>query len=135
MAAAPTNPTIPAEHRRCTPEELERARKSTTEHLQHPSDDIAKARRHATGGVRHALDSALERLREVSGELRQRAEDHAAEWQDALEQASDKVRREMDRDAIRAQRAPEALKELSGELHMRETELGRPRTGEASYGR
>jgi len=135
MATAPTNPTTRAERRRCTPEEFEGARKSTTEHLQDASDDIAKARRHATGGVRHPLDRALERLCEVSGELRQRAEDHTAEWQDALEQAPDKVRRARDRDAVRAQRAPEALKEFSGEFHKRETELGRPTNGEASYGR
>jgi len=68
MATTPTHPTTSAERRRSAPEELERARKSTLEHLQQASDEVDKARQEATGGVRRALDSALERLRAVSGE-------------------------------------------------------------------
>ena len=128
MASAPTKSTTSAEHG-SPAEELERSRKSTMEHLQQASAEIDKARQEATGGVRRSLDSALERLHQVRGELRQRAEDQTAEWQDALEHASEKVRREMGRRAIRAQRTPEALEELSAEMRKREADLGQPTKG------
>lgn len=131
MASTPTNPTG-TEHGRRTPEELERARSSTIEHLHQASAEVDKARQQATGAVRGTLDNALERLRQVSGELRQRAADQTAEWQDALEQAPDKVRREMARRAIRAQRSPEALKDLSAEIRKREADLKPPAQGDGA---
>ena len=133
MANAPTKSTTSAEYGRPA-EELERARRSTMEHLQQASVEIDEARQEATGGVRRSLDSALERLREVRSELPQRAEDQTAEWQDALERAPEKVRREMGRRAIRAQRTPEALEELSAEMRKREADLGRPANGVGATG-
>jgi hypothetical protein len=65
MANAPTKSTTSAEYGRPA-EELQRARRSTMEHLQQASVEIDEARQEATGGVRRSLDSALERLREVS---------------------------------------------------------------------
>lgn len=65
-------------------------------------------------------------MREVRGELRERAEDQTAEWQNALEQAPEKVRREMGRRAIRAQRTPEALEELSAEIRKLKADLRPP---------
>jgi uncharacterized FlaG/YvyC family protein len=133
MATAPTKSKKSVEQGSPT-EELERARKSTMEHLQQASAEIDEARQEATGGVRRSLDSALERLHEVSGELRRRAQDQTAEWQDALDQASDKVRQEMARRAIRAQRTPEALKALSAEIHKREADLTPPSKGAGAKG-
>ena len=130
MASTPTKPTTSAAHGRPA-EELERSRKLTMEHLQQASAEIDKARQEATGGVRRSLDSALDRLREVRGELRERAEDQTAEWQDALEQAPEKVRREMGRRAIRAQRTPEALEELSAEIRKSKADLEPPPKGGA----
>jgi hypothetical protein len=40
----------------------------------------------------------------------------------------------MGRRAIRAQRSPEALKELSGEIRKREAELSRPTKGDGGKG-
>jgi prefoldin subunit 5 len=133
MANASTKSTTSAEYG--TPaEELERARTSTMEHLQQASAEIDEARQEATGGVRRSLDSAVERLCEVRGELRRRAEDQTAEWQDALEQAPEKVRREMGRRAIRSQRTPEALEELRAEMREREAHLGRLAKGPGATG-
>ena len=125
MATAGTHPT-PTKHPRARQEreERERARKSAMEHLQQASAEIDKARQEAAADVRRSLDSALEQMRDVSGELRQRAEEQTAEWQDAREHASDKARRQMGRRAIRAQRTPEALKELSDEIRKQKAKLG-----------
>ncbi|MBV8217526.1 MAG: hypothetical protein JO325_03605 [Solirubrobacterales bacterium] len=130
MASTPTKSTTSKEYGRPA-EELERSRKLTMEHLQQASAEIDEARQEATGGVRRSLDSALDRLREVKDELRERAEDQTAEWQHALEQAPERVRREMGRRAIRAQRTPEALEELSAEIRTRKAELNPPPKGGA----
>jgi DNA polymerase III gamma/tau subunit len=124
VATAGTHPT-PTKHPRAR-EERERAHKSATEHLQQASAEIDKARQEATADVRRSLDSALEGMRDVSGELRQRAEDHTAEWQDALEHASDKARRQMGRRRHSRPATPEALKELSDEIRKQKTKLGPP---------
>ena len=123
MATAGTHPTS-TKHRRAR-EERERAHKSATEHLQ-ASAEIDKARQKATADVRRSLDSALERMRDVSGELRQ--------WRKA-EPLSDTTRSSMRviglsarwaTTAVRAQRTPEALKELSDEIRKQKTEPGPP---------
>ena len=94
--------------------------------MQQASAEIDKACQEATADVRRSLDSALERMRDVSGELRQRAEDQTAEWQDALEHASDRARRQMGRRGIRQPRMPEALKGLSDGTRKQKTKLGPP---------
>ena len=118
-----TTPSTSTQHQGRSSADVESARKRTIEHLKQASDEIEKARQEARGGVRSSLDSALARLHEVQGELRQRAQDQFAAWQEAIEQESDETRLEMGRDAVRAQRTPEALKELSGEIRKRESEL------------
>jgi hypothetical protein len=104
------------------------------EHLQQASAEVDAARQEATGGVRRSLDSAIEQLHEVSGELRRRAQDQTAEWQHALEHASDKAREEMARRAIRAQRTPEALTALSAEIRKRKADLTPPSEGAGAKG-
>jgi hypothetical protein len=136
-ATSPKKATASPKKRRRGPDELERAGKGTMRHLVHASADLRHAsaelemaRQEATGGVRRTVDGALERLHEVRDELRQRAEDQTGEWQDVVEQAPEKVRREMARYAIRSLRTPDALKDLSGEIHKREAALGRPSKGD-----
>jgi hypothetical protein len=135
MASVPTKSKSTTSAEQGSPaEELERSRKSTMQHLQQASAEVQKARQEATGGVRRSLDSALERLQEVSGELRQRAQDQTAEWQGALEQAPDKIRLDMARRAIHAQRTPEALAELSAEVRKCEADLKRASKGHGRKG-
>jgi hypothetical protein len=124
MATTPATSTTPGEESGRTPEQRERAGRKALEHLHQASIEIGKARQEATSDVRRSLDSALERLHEASDDLRQRTVDQTTEWQDALEHANDEVRREMGRRAIRAQRTPEALKDLSSEIRKRQADLG-----------
>lgn len=133
MATAHRRPATTAKRPRRTSGDRDRARESAMQHLQHASDDIEqacaeidKARQDAAAPIRRTLDSTLARLREVSADLRQRADDQTAEWQDALEHATDTASREMGRRAIRAQRTPEALTELSREIRNRRAELVPP---------
>jgi hypothetical protein len=63
-------------------------------------------------GAIDELDNARDRAR---GDIRQGI--------DALEKAGDDVRRELGILAVRAQRSPEALKEMSAEIRKRKTEL------------
>lgn len=124
MATAGTHPTS-TKHRRAR-EERERAHKSATEHLQQASAEIDKARQKATADVRRSLDSALERRRDVNGGLRQRAE---AEPLSGTTRSSMRVIGLSARwatTAVRAQRTPEALKELSDEIRKQKTEPGPP---------
>ena len=110
MATTGTHPTS-TKHRRAR-EERERAHKSATEHLQQASAEIVKARQEATADVRRSLDSALERMRDVNGGLRQRAE---AEPLSGTTRSSMRVIGLSARwatTAVRAQRTPEALKEV-----------------------
>jgi vacuolar-type H+-ATPase subunit H len=118
-----TTPPTSTHHEGRSSADVESARNRTIEHLKQASDEIERARQEASGGVRSSLDNALERLHEVQGELRQRAQDQIGAWQEAIEQESDETRLEMGRFAVRAQRTPEALKELSGEIGKRDSEL------------
>jgi hypothetical protein len=130
VATAGTHPT-PTKHPRAR-EERERAHKSATEHLQQASAEIDKARQEATADVRRSLDSALERRRDVSRELRQRAE---AEPLSGRTRSSRRVIRLGARwaaTAIRAQRTPEALKELSDEIRKQKTKPGPPAPGDGA---
>jgi hypothetical protein len=124
VATAGTHPTS-TKHRRAR-EERARAHKSATEHLQ-ASAEIDKARQKATADVRRSRDSALERMRDVNGGLRQRAE---AEPLSGTTRSSMRVIGLSARwatTAVRAQRTPEALKELSDEIRSRRPSWGRRR--------
>jgi hypothetical protein len=52
-----------------------------------------------------------------------RAEDEASDWQSALQRASEDMRRESGRLALRAQRTPEALTAMSTEIRRRKSQL------------
>jgi hypothetical protein len=101
-----------------------RAKKGTADHLQDALADLDKARDSATEEARAGIDSARERIEEAREDLSQRGHDRLAEWQDALTEAAENMRRELGRAAIRAQGSPEALAEMSDEIKKRRTQLG-----------
>ena len=114
MANASTKSTTSAEHRRPA-EELERARTSTMEHLQQASAEISASlgiqTAHSNGCARSAASCAgARRIRPPSGKT-------------PSNRRPRRSGREMGRRAIRAQRTPEALQELSAEMHKREADL------------
>lgn len=96
---------------------------STLEYLQQAIEDIDHARQHASADIKSNLDSAMGRMRDIAGDLRERAEDEAAGFQKTLEGATEDMRRELGRRAIRAQRSPAALKDLTAEIQRRKAEL------------
>jgi vacuolar-type H+-ATPase subunit H len=102
--------------------------------VQRAIDDLRKAGEKATGDVRAGIDSAVSRLRDVSdeaqGRVREatsgasgRAQEQISSWRSTLEDATEDVRRELAKLAIRAQTSPEALKELEDEAKSRRKEL------------
>jgi hypothetical protein len=97
--------------------------KSAADYVQQAIQDIDHARERAGVELRESLDSAVERLREAAGDLRKRAEQQAAEFEHAFEEATEDGRRELGRRAIMAQRSPEALKEMSSFIRKRKAEL------------
>jgi hypothetical protein len=65
----------------------------------------------------------MDRLKQGTSGLRSRAEDQTAQWEDTLERASEDALRELGRLAVRAQRTPEALTELSAEIRKRKAQF------------
>ncbi|MGH2987840.1 MAG: hypothetical protein ACRDLO_14290 [Solirubrobacterales bacterium] len=102
--------------------------------LQRAIDDLRKAGEKATGDVRSSIDSAVSRLREASDEAQGRvrdatsgASDRAQEqirgWRSTLEDATEDVRRELGRLAVRAQSSLESVEDLAKELDERRKSL------------
>ena len=100
-----------------------RAPKSSADYVQQAMQDIDKARERVSVELRENLDAALERLRDAAGDLRKRAEQQTGDWGDALEQATEDVRRDLGRRAVMAQRTPAALKEMSAAVRERRAQL------------
>jgi uncharacterized protein YicC (UPF0701 family) len=96
---------------------------SSMDYIQQALEDLDKARGRAGDELRVNVDHAVERLRKAATELRSRAEDEASDGEGALEHASEEMRRELGRLAVRAQRTPEALTEMSTEIRRRKTQL------------
>lgn len=117
MATTPTK--APAKKK--TPQERDGA--TTLEYLQKAIEDIDHAREHASKDMRSSLDSAVDRMKDIAGDLRKRAEDEAADFQKTIEDTTEEMRRELARRAIRAQRSPDALKDLSAEIKKRKADL------------
>ena len=103
--------------------------------VQRAIDDLRKAGEKATGDVRSGIDSAVSRLRNVSdeagGRVREatsgassRAQDQISSWRGTLDSATEDVRRELGRLAVRAQSSLESLEELAKEVDERRKSLG-----------
>ena len=91
--------------------------------VQKAIDDLRAAGEKATGDVRTRIDDAVARLRDVSGEASSKAQDQVSSWRDTLDKATEDVRKELAKLAVRAQTSVEALDEISKEVTERRTAL------------
>jgi hypothetical protein len=91
--------------------------------VQKAIDDLRTAGEKATGDVRSGIDSAVSRLRDISGGASSRAQDQITCWRDTLNSATDDVRKELGKLAVRAQGSVEALDEISKEITERKKAL------------
>jgi uncharacterized FlaG/YvyC family protein len=92
--------------------------------VQKAIDDLRSAGEKATGDVRSSIDSAVERLKDVSGGATSRAQDQVSNWRDTLDKATEDVRKELAKLAVRAQSSTEALDEIGKEIDERRKSLG-----------
>ena len=93
------------------------------DNIQKAIDDLRSAGEKATGDVRSGIDDAVERLRSVSGDASSRAQDQVSSWRETLEKATEDVRKELAKLAVRAQSSRESLEEIAKELDERRKTL------------
>jgi hypothetical protein len=91
--------------------------------VQKAIDDLRAAGEKATGDVRARIDDAVARLRNVSGEASSRAQDQVSNWRETLDKATEDVRKELAKLAVRAQTSVEALDEIAKEIDERRKAL------------
>jgi len=91
--------------------------------VQKAIDDLRAAGEKATGDVRSSIDSAVARLRDVSGDASSKAQDQISGWRETLDKATEDVRKELAKLAVRAQSSTEALDEIAKEIADRRTAL------------
>ena len=113
----PATTTRPGGHAKKSPE------KAPLDYLQDALEDLDKAREKAGEEVSASIDSARERISDAREDLTDRGQDHVKDWREQLGGTADDALRELGRWAIRAQRSPEALTELSKEISKRKTEV------------
>lgn len=95
-----------------------------SDNVQKAIDDLRAAGEKATGDVRSSIDSAVARLKDASGGATGRAQDQVSSWRTTLEDATEEVRRELGKLAVRAQSSLESVDELAKELDERRKSLG-----------
>jgi polyhydroxyalkanoate synthesis regulator phasin len=91
--------------------------------VQKAIDDLRAAGEKATGDVRSRIDDAIAQLRDVSGDATGKAQDQMSGWRDTLDRATEDVRKELGKLAVRAQSSMEALDEIAKELDERRNAL------------
>jgi hypothetical protein len=91
--------------------------------VQKAIDDLRSAGEKATGDVRSGIDSAVSRLRDISGDATSRAQDQISSWRDTLDKATEDVRKELAKLAVRAQSSVESLDEIAKEIDDRRKAL------------
>ena len=91
--------------------------------VQKAIDDLRAAGEKATGDVRARIDDAVSRLRDVSGEAGTKAQDQVTSWRETLDKATEDVRKELAKLAVRAQSSVGALDEISKEVDQRREAL------------
>ena len=96
---------------------------SVRDHVQKAIDDLRSAGEKATGDVRSGIDSAVSQLREISGDPVGKAQDQVSSWRDTLDKATEDVRKELAKLAVRAQSSVESLDEIAKELDERRKAL------------
>jgi gas vesicle protein len=92
--------------------------------IQKAIDDLRSAGEKATGDVRSGIDDAVARLRDASSGATSRAQDQVSGWRDTLDKATDDVRKELGKLAVRAQTSKESLEEVAKEVEERRKSLG-----------
>lgn len=97
--------------------------KAPADYLQDALEDLDTAREKAGDEVRSSIDSARERIGDAREDMTHRSQDQIKEWREQLEGAADDALQELGRWAIRAQRSPDALTELSKEITKRKTQV------------
>jgi uncharacterized protein (UPF0147 family) len=97
--------------------------KGVRDQVQKAIDDLRSAGEKATGDVRSSIDSAVSRLRDVSGDPVGKAQDQVSSWRDTLDKATEDVRKELAKLAVRAQGSVESLDEIAKELDERRKNL------------
>jgi gas vesicle protein len=91
--------------------------------VQKAIDDLRAAGEKATGDVRSRIDSAVAQLRDVSGGATGKAQEQISDWRETLDKATEDVRKELAKLAIRAQTSTAALDEISKEITERRKAL------------
>jgi vacuolar-type H+-ATPase subunit H len=113
--------------------ETEEGTQTAVDYLEHAVEDLNQARQEAQEEVRSAIDSAIDRAREALEDLRSgaqeradnvrtRAEERAREWQRALEDAGEDVRKDLGIRAVHAQRSEDALDAMAKEIKNKKKE-------------
>jgi hypothetical protein len=95
-----------------------------SESLQKALEDVRAAGEKATGDVRTRIDDAVKRLNDASDQVRSGASDQASNWRDTLDKATEDVRIQLGKLAVKAQTSDEALDALADEIKARRKELG-----------
>ena len=94
-----------------------------SENLQKAIEDLRSAGEKATGDVRARIDDAMRRINDASGGASGRAQDQISTWRETLDTATQDVRIQLAKLAIKAQTSPDALAELEAEISARRSEL------------
>jgi hypothetical protein len=91
--------------------------------VQKAIDDLRAAGEKATGDVRSRIDDAVKQLRDVSDSASSKAQDQVSSWRETLDKATEDVRKELAKLAVKAQGSVEALDEIAKELDERRKAL------------
>jgi polyhydroxyalkanoate synthesis regulator phasin len=91
--------------------------------VQKAIDDLRAAGEKATGDVRSRIDDAVKQLRDVSDSASSKAQDQVSNWRETLDNATQDVRKELAKLAVKAQSSVEALDEIAKELDERRKAL------------
>jgi gas vesicle protein len=93
------------------------------ENVQKAIEDLRAAGEKATGDVRSRIDDAISRLREAREGASTRAQDQVSNWRETLDNATEDVRKELGKLAVKAQSSTEALDEIAKEVDARRKTL------------
>ncbi len=107
-----------AKPRRAKPKE-----KAPADYLQDALDDLEKARAKAGKEVSASIDKARDRISDARADIDDQRLDQVKEWREQAGNAADEALRELGRWAIRAQRSPDALNDLSKEITKRRAQV------------
>ena len=94
-----------------------------TENLQKALEDLRSAGEKATGDARTRIDDAVKRVTDASDQVRSGASDQISNWREVLERATEDVRAQLAKLAVRAQDSIPALESLQKDIEARLKEL------------